>query len=471
MKNKILFVLFLMLCTFWVHAQRRSAISIGYYAGQNPAKLNSKDSINTSFVGNGMVASQNTQVGEASVTLGMPHDVSYFPTVFPFDVFASKGYFAEYVQLRWNILAMDDVITKVQIFRKPLGEPGDSILIANVATDDFSYRDEFADKGRLYKYTLFAKGIADDLRMPYINYVEVVGFAFPFGTVSGKITYEGGTAVPGVQVLAETKGNLKGKALLLEADKKEHVLVRTTSDDEEINLSEGFTVQMWTHYTGDSRGVLFSRNDIELAYEPGQLSFTVQDVTLDMPYNHPVDTFFHVSAVYNPADGLHLYAHVNDKKLDSAMVAGGTLPSPAPGQMYLGRDFSGSTYYDGWIDETRLWTYPMSYDEAFDTYSRYIGGTEDGLVGYWSMNEGAGDYIYDVSREGFNFNENHGRIFGGEWSEEIPFASQLSYRGVTDENGDYFITGFPYETQGSQYKIIPLQEENDLLPQIRAPAY
>ena len=40
---------------------------------------------------------------------------------------------------------------------------------------------------------------------------------------------------------------------------------------------------------------------------------------------------------------------------------------------------------------------------------------EDGLIGYWSFNEGEGDTVYDLSGNG-----NHGTINGASYSTDVP---------------------------------------------------
>ena len=46
----------------------------------------------------------------------------------------------------------------------------------------------------------------------------------------------------------------------------------------------------------------------------------------------------------------------------------------------------------------------------------------------------------------------------------VPEIRQLWFRGVTDKNGDYLITGIPYLTDGSSFNIVPLLAPHEFNP-------
>lgn len=441
-----------------VRAQTQTLYGIGYTAGQR--------GISQGTTGIHYSGSSGSQVGasgafkvivkdEVMVLSGMPLMVSYFPIVFGEDLFVSKGYFSEYVQLQWKINNLNSRISKFYIYRKPLGQPGDSTLVATTAGDVYAWRDERADKGVLYKYTVFAKGISDLIRMPFINYVESTGFVTATGTVAGRITYEGGTAVEGVNVIAETAGNLSGKSLYFNGVDA-YMALEHKASDKELELSKGFTFQAWTRFEGTSKGVLFSKGgDYEISYEPGTLSFTVADKTVTLAYTPPADEFFHVSAVYSPGKTLKLYAHVNEEKVDSVVVTAGATPAVNSENIWMGRNRS-DLFFKGHVDEIRLWNRALSYKEVKRDFNRYLTGAESGIAGYWNLNAGVGDRFYDLAKKGYTFYENHGILRRTTWSTITPKPSQLAYRGITDAQGNYSIAGFPYETEGSLYTFTPM---------------
>ena len=55
-----------------------------------------------------------------------------------------------------------------------------------------------------------------------------------------------------------------------------------------------------------------------------------------------------------------------------------------------------------------------------------LSGSEDGLVGYWDINEGQGSTITDLSSNG-----NNGMIIGATWSGDSAPVQPPSY-GCTD---------------------------------------
>ncbi|MES2730228.1 MAG: LamG-like jellyroll fold domain-containing protein [Bacteroidota bacterium] len=456
----ITFLLFYLFGTPLFAQQYKTAYGIGFIGGQKTVIQNGKKV--TYGVSSGQIAAPHHELVKDEVSLmgGFRHDVKYFPVVFDKDLFVSKGYFSDYVQLQWNVIALGSRIKKFKIYRKPLGAEGDSLLVAVVGADTYTWRDPYADKGTLYKYTLFAEGIADRLRAPYINSIESVGFSTASGTVSGRITFDGGTAVEGVNVLAETKGNLSGKSVHLNGEDA-YLVIPHGANDTELALEKGFTFQAWCRFEGESKGVIFSKGDqYDLAYEPGtgankgSLTFRIKDATVTLPFQHPVDSFFHVTGTYLPNKQLKLYAYVTDR-VDSAVVQAGTTPSENTDNINIGRSAEGN-YIKGYINEMRLWSRALTYTDIKRDYNRFIAGTEKGLVGYWRLNSGIGDRFYDFARKGFTFYENHGYLRRAIWSEIVPLGTQLAYKGVTDEKGNYTISGFPYETEGSQYSFIPV---------------
>jgi hypothetical protein len=450
-----------------------TATQIGFTGGQKTITDPSTGNQTIVSFSGGIVAPSNNHVavvpGEIMVFSGFPHNVLYFKRVFAKDIFVSKGYFGEYVQLNWEISSAADQIKRFKIYRKVLGSPDDSTLVASVSGDQYAWKDEYVEKGILYDYTLYAEGISEKLRMPYINIMKGVGFALPTGTASGRVTYTGGTAVEGVVVLAETEGNLGGRSLYLNGTNASLVVPHTPLD-KELEIRNGFTLQMWCKSEGTGNGTLFSKGgQYNLSYQPGQLTFTVKGASVTLNFTQPVDTFFHVTAVYNQAAGkIALYTHIADNRVDSAKADATVQPVEALDNITFGRNAAGN-FFHGNIDEVRLWNKPLDFNAIRNNYSRYIAGTEQGLIGYWRMNEGLSSQFYDFSRKGFTYYENHGFIRGGQWSTVTPLKSQLAFRGVTDSEGNYTITGFPYLTEGSLYKFTPTYQTHtfDPVQQIR----
>ncbi len=75
-------------------------------------------------------------------------------------------------------------------------------------------------------------------------------------------------------------------------------------------------------------------------------------------------------------------------------------------------------YFQGQIDEVRIWDHVRSEDEIKANMQRQFVGHEDGLLSYWRFNEGTGDTVSDQSG-----NRNDGKIYGAQWVEsDAPVA-------------------------------------------------
>jgi hypothetical protein len=429
---------------------------IGGYQKPVPTDVPTKSDV-FYFNGNPLAAGKfKPIVGVGTALCGMPYGVSFFPRVLEKEVTISKGYFPDYVFLEWNVIASANRIKRIKIYRKPLGDIGDSILVANLPGDQTSYRDEFAEKGTIYKYTVYLEGIADGILAPFVNVTEGIGFSFPFGTASGRVTFSGGTAVEGVTIAAETDGNLRGRCLTFNGI-NQYAYIEHKAEDTELELNQGFTFQAWLKKSDKASGTIFAKGpDYQLSYSTAGISFRVKDKTLLLPYTANADTFFHVSVVYK-VDSLLLYVQVNDKLSYVTKVAAGQQPEASESAIYIGSNASEADYFKGSIDEVRLYNIALSKATIKTYFDKYIGGNEAGMAGYWKLNEGFGNQFFDFSRRGSTFNNNNATIFNkATWTDLTPLNSQLSYKGITDANGNYVVNGFPYANAGSQYIFTPM---------------
>ena len=80
--------------------------------------------------------------------------------------------------------------------------------------------------------------------------------------------------------------------------------------------------------------------------------------------------------------------------------------------MYLGSFSSeaggGTNYFDGKMDEVRFWNIARSDNEIKAYRNVSLAGDEDGLIGYWRLDEDSGTFVIDSSANG-----NHGNLSGG----------------------------------------------------------
>lgn len=394
-------------------------------------------------------------------TSGFAYPALYFPQYFEQDLFVSKGYFSDYVEIKWELRVNTDRITRFRIFRKPFGSSNDSTQIASVSSDERIYRDEFAEKGVLYKYTIYAEGISDDIRVPLVNLHEGVGFALATGTTTGRITYEGGNAVKGVTVLAETDDDIGGHSVGLLGMAGDYMSVPHKQGDDGLELNTGFTLQLW--FSGNDAVIFSKGQDYELKrqfnVDKYELVFKVGDATVTL--DHQVDGFSHIAASYDPTDGLSLYSFKEDQNGEDSLIFAHTA-APSTGisdntdNLFFGRSFLGNDDTFGNWDEIRLWNTAIDTNVIKNNYDRFISGSEEGLMAYWRLDVGVGEEFYDLSKSGFDFHERHGVLVGANWEDITPPPSKLGFKGLTDEDGNYTIAGFPYKSGGSLYKFTPI---------------
>lgn len=445
----------------------RTAQGITYMGGRQKAASADKQVQHSVSGGQIMLTPHKTvsNLGPNPIMSGFPYDVSYFPIVFN-NIFASKGYFADYVQLRWQIIGSEDKIKQFHIWRKKLGSSKDSVLVTSLPKDSRSFRDDTAPLGEIQEYTIYAEGIADGLNLPRINIIRnLVGFSYPTGTASGKVSFKGGNAVQGVTILAEPERKVGGEHSLF-LDTQSFLRINHEGDNDLLALEEGFSVQMWVKTTGG--GALFSKgNQYKLSYHGGMLQFSVGGREVSLPFRTSLDTFFHVTATYEKGKKLKLYAQMRTgvaAKLDSAV---------ADAPVDILKDNShielGSASLSAHIDEVRLWKKVLDSTEIVRDFSRYLTGKEQHLVGYWRMNEGVGSAAYDFSAGNAGFHEHHAYFVGNPtWAAIIPLKSQLSYKGITDQDGLYMISGFPYPATGMRYRFTPVLGVHEFDPSRQA---
>ena len=107
------------------------------------------------------------------------------------------------------------------------------------------------------------------------------------------------------------------------------------------------------------------------------------------------------------------------KKMGTVYLNGDTLMHEtftegnlASANWFIGAEVKGEdyAYFSGHMEELKLWSKAMLPDEIYATFDAYENPNNSALAGYWKFNEGGGDYYYDISRKGNNFNENHALI-------------------------------------------------------------
>jgi hypothetical protein len=141
--------------------------------------------------------------------------------------------------------------------------------------------------------------------------------------------------------------------------------------------------------------------------------------------NLPIGSYVFVAATY---DGVSSKLYINGVDCSGS---GQTLSNPGGSiisnsrsiVMGMGRwgaqnnDIYTTMLMDGNISEISIWNSALTQEQIQSYMSTPPTGNEEGLVGYWDFNEGAGSTLTDQTSNG-----NDGVINGATWSTDVPTA-------------------------------------------------
>ena len=417
------------------------------------------------------------------------------------EVKASTGTEEKTVIVKWKVARADvtnDIYFRVK--RRAVGTEEWTVLTDEIhgTASEYSYIDDRPLAGSYYEYSVEAYGAKCDDQLVQTDEVVTPGFSQARGTITGHISYGTGTAVAGARV------NLIKSSADTEADQPQYLsryiegvgkgLQWTAADKEKyakiLNGDGAFTIQFWARPLGVSAGGTERQTILQLAgaLELGVRSddgenFYLNRVIRERGGTHshhfnknlPFSTtdFTHVTAVYDHGtltcyvgrDTLLAYtlddtAYKEWTSNDSPTLAVGGVSS-----LYtnMGQPFN------GYIDDIRLWNRALSKDEIEANYTRILGGTEDGLILYWPLDEGINvkSYAFDISRQDGIYQLNHPEVgVNAQPSASVP--QRLSLYGMTDAEGDYIIKGIPFQQGGTNYKLAPELGIHEFSPNTRS---
>lgn len=400
--------------------------------------------------------------------VGFPYNVLYMDKTFPGELFVSKGYFADQIQIRWEVSNNASLIDHFEIFRKKISEK-DSMWVDNVEASGRKWEDFYAEANEIYKYTVIAKGIPGEQRVGYTR-IEGIGFRTPLATITGRVSFTGGNGVKNVVVTASTTDKVPTHSIHL--NPASYLKIPQNS---EVDFSGGFTFQAYLKFSSTGDAAIFSKSDnLQLVYTSGKFVFKAGSQTVELPYVVPTNTYMHISAVFT-GDSAMLYipskiTSGSGQQTDTLYTAKAAITNTVTANsntILLGK--RSTLDFNGYIDEVRIWKRALPREEILRDYNRTLIGREEGFFAYLRMNEGFGNLAYDISKAGSYFNEHHAEFMesGVSWSLEVPTIEQLGNRGITDEEGNYIIAGIPFLTDGSPYKFTPMLAPHEFDPGYR----
>lgn len=132
-----------------------------------------------------------------------------------------------------------------------------------------------------------------------------------------------------------------------------------------------------------------------------------------------VGHWVHLAGVY---DGTRWHLYRNGVDHASSLASVGALSFDAP--WAIGARGGGTErFFNGDIAEVRLWRIARAPEEIREDMGRTLKGDEQGLVGYWPMNEGRGSLAQDRSAS-----EAHGVLRGASWNTAEAATAQRGSR-------------------------------------------
>jgi hypothetical protein len=127
--------------------------------------------------------------------------------------------------------------------------------------------------------------------------------------------------------------------------------------------------------------------------------------------------WYHVAVVFTAATPTVTFYVNGSAQTTSYNLTGGTSIYNSSASLTIGaaaKDGAANTYYDGLIDDVRVWNTTRTESQIADNRSTELVGNESGLVGYWKLNNN----YNDSTSNGNNLTAYNSPVF----STDVPFA-------------------------------------------------
>lgn len=376
---------------------------------------------------------------------------------------ASKGYYHKYVTLQWTTNGKRPEVFYLQRRRYVPGQDANAsweVFATQQASNvsSYVYTDERALGGVIYEYRVQALTNCAGNEETVTSRNTSVGFRSPTGSVTGKITYNNGTATPNVVVGLNGYGSNNGYALKFPASADANSTANVLRTDEAMSVPEAVTLQLYVKPSEVNSGTLVQWGQYILSLYNGKLSFGgLSDVQL------PQDAYSQITVTY---DGQKCVHYLNGKEVGSFNSILTSNVSSAI--VYLGNQIPGGDPYQGCMDEVRLWSRALTAEEVDDNFDRVIVGNETGLEAYFHFNAGVATEFYDSSFKDETYNAHHGQILGSVTNvnavADVPTTEQLALKARTTASGVYTINNVPYSGNGTTYTITPSYPNHTFAP-------
>ncbi|MBN1969305.1 MAG: LamG domain-containing protein [Candidatus Delongbacteria bacterium] len=249
-------------------------------------------------------------------------------------------------------------------------------------------------------------------------------------------------------------------------------------DNEIYNVSK-FTTEMWFRWGGSGSdvgfllGKAFEQFEIHTGGAAGvnALRFIpTSGLWLDTPENSIVpNQWHHLAFSYNPEIS-EAKAYIDGKNVTLTLKSG-ILNSPIVDTAYpflIGKRVDDiDLYFNGMIDEVRIWNDVRTEQEILVNMNSELIGIEEGLITYYNFNSRTGDTLYDLTT-----NVNDGTLHNmadNDWvtRNNLPTSADNSITAIEDTDytefaGKFSFTDLDDNEQLTKIKITSLPAKGDL---------
>ncbi len=404
------------------------------------------------------------------------------------DLTVTKGSTNEGVRVTWKANQVGTNPTQYKVLRRFIGTNDWITVHTTKGTEsEYTFLDTNTEPGRYYEYNVEAYGAnCENDNAPLLTDSRMEpGFGQATGTISGRVTFDTGTAVDNVKVnLLRSDDEVNGKTYSFARKVMESgtgIAWESNADDirELMGAQKDWTVQMWVRpddvATTERLYLLDVYRILSVYLEKGSTSATDYQLYWLNCHNEtystnkiadgiPVNEYSHITIVHKKDS---ILGYVNGTLLASHPLDNGNYDerlSNYTGPLALN---FGTGQFTGYLDEVRMWNRAITAKEVSNNYGRVISGREEGLKIYWPFDEGLDNYAFDESRTSGVANGHHPNLKTTASSPLTPSSSQLGLYGVTNQQGEYIIRGIPFTGSGTGYTVQPELGIHEFSPSTR----
>ena len=358
----------------------------------------------------------------------------------PTEVAATDGTNENGVRVTWTDNAQDEDGYRIYRNGKEVG---------TVGADQERFEDPDARLGSVSEFCVvaYADGRESVLRCDF-------GYRPPDGALTGRVATLAGGAVSDVDVCLSPSPS---RAFQLDGQGG------IATVDSSIALNGGdFTISFWARRTTSgkdtyvlSQGETQTNDGLHLGFR-GDDTFTFgfwgNDLDTDASYTST--EWHHWAVTYDRDSGDRvIYRDGAEVARDQAREKyGGT------GPLRFGVLVDTSGYFEGYLDEIRVWNQVRTQDAIQANMTESLEGTEEGIQAYWPVEQGDAQALTDPSdEEGVRYAEFEGGAFRSELTAPLEVCAR------TGTEGNYKLSGIRYGAE-TTFEVTPSRGRRTFKP-------